>query len=181
MAKNWFVFYIKHTRNVKLLRDILDDGGIADYEIWTPTYRYITKEGGKEVIDQIPLFPGYALVHVEYDSSIGDALEQAKLGCVLDDSTVSCGGRLSRGKAVPLTEEEIERVKDTEKNYVEYSENASLGVNDMMKIERGPLLGLEGRVISVHGEDVQLEVFIFNRITRVSLKSHELRKVQRDS
>jgi transcription antitermination factor NusG len=175
-VKAWYVFYIRHTRNLKVLKDILYD---RDCKIWVPKYKYVTREGKNIKETLVPLFPGYVLVNIDYDDGICRAIEDAKIGYVLNSFQTEIQGREYRGRPIPLKNDEIERIKEIEKNYVEYSEDLLMKAGDLVVLTSGPLRGFKAKILNIQDDYANLEVFIFGRNSKVVAKLEDL-DVQRD-
>jgi len=175
MAKQWYIFYIKHTRNAPRLKSLLYG---KDCEVWTPTYTYRDILSGVE--EKQPLYPGYAFVHIDYSSDIGCLVEGEKLGFVLDEQVVVIGANEVRGQAVPIPDEQIEEIRKLEGSYI-VEDNFKIDVNDYIRVERGPFIGFDGKVIGLRNECAKVEIFIFNRIVQVEINARELTKVQRST
>ena len=173
MAKQWYVFYIKHSRNIKRLESLLHG---KDCEIWVPTYRCKDELTGKE--NKYSLYPGYALVHIDYDSRIGLKLEELSLGYVLDEHVVEICGKRIRGKPRPVPEDQIDIIKEMERSYI-VQDTFSLVEGEAVRVEHGPFIGFEGKIVAIKNEGIRVELYIFNRMVQVEINARELTKIQR--
>lgn len=153
------------------LRQRIDSLGMQDtiFEVVVPTEKKIRVKGGKRVVEEERIYPGYVLVDM----------------IVTDDSwfavrnTPRVTGFVGSGtQPVPLGEAELaelmKRMKtDTVKHKIDFS------VDDMVVITDGPFRELEGKIGEVDEDRGKVKVLVsmFGRETPVELDFLQVKRV----
>lgn len=153
------------------LRQRIESLGMHDriFEVVVPTEKKIRIKGGKRVVEDERVYPGYVLVHM----------------IVTDDSwyvvrnTPRVTGFVGSGtQPVPLQKDELSQLMkrmeaDTPKHKVDLSHN------DMVTIVDGPFKDLEGKVSDIDEERGKVKVLVsmFGRETPVELDFLQVKKV----
>lgn len=139
------------------------------FQILVPKEKQIEIKNGKRKTVEKRIFPGYVLVEM----------------IVTDDSwyvvrnTPNVTGFIGLGvRPTPMSQEEIDRIQkrmgvDEPKYKIE------LNINDLVKINDGPLKGFEGKVTEIDEEKGKIKVLVsmFGRETPVSLDFLQVKKV----
>jgi transcriptional antiterminator NusG len=135
-----------------------------------PTEDVIERRGGKRVVADKKLFPGYLLIKMEMDDHLWHFVR----------STPKVTGFVGSGKSpTPLSEEEFNQIV----NRMEASESKPTPATvyergDMVRIIDGPFASFQGRVEDVNLERSTLRVLvtIFGRATPVELEFLQVEK-----
>lgn len=172
--KHW---YVLHTYSgyedavVRNLRQRIESMGMEDkiFNVLVPKEKKIKIKGGKRIIEEEKIYPGYVLVEM----------------IVTDDSwyvvrnTPRVTGFVGSGVIpTPVADEEIESLmKRMNVEEPEYKINVEVG--DLVRINEGPFKDMDGRVSEVDREKgkVKVLVSIFNRETPVELDFLQIKKV----
>lgn len=156
------------TRNLKQRIDSL---GMHDkiFSVVVPTEKKIRVKGGKRVLEEERIYPGYVLVEMVVDDESWYVVR----------NTPRVTGFVGSGtQPVPLTQEEYDTLMkrmstDTVKHKVDVSEG------DLVTIVDGPFKDLEGKVGGVDEKSGKVKVLVsmFGRETPVELDFLQIKKV----
>jgi len=111
------------------------------YEEFLPVYRTVRRSGGGGCDLELPLFPGYLFCRLDPSERLLPVLTIPGVMRI-----VSVGKIL-----LPVTDDEIETVKAVSQCGLPAEPWPFLGIGCRVSLERGPLAGLEGMVVSVDG------------------------------
>ncbi len=156
------------TRNLKQRIDSL---GMHDkiFNVVVPTEKKIRVKGGKRVMEEERIYPGYVLVEMMVDDESWYVVR----------NTPRVTGFVGSGtQPVPLTQEEYDALMkrmstDTVKHKVDVSEG------DLVIITDGPFKDLEGKVGGVDEKSGKVKVLVamFGRETPVELDFLQIKRV----
>lgn len=156
------------TRN---LRQRIDSLGMNDkiFNVVVPTEKKIRVKGGKRVLEEERIYPGYVLVEMVVDDESWYVVR----------NTPRVTGFVGSGtQPVPLTQEEYDSLMkrmstDTVKHKVDVTEG------DLVTIVDGPFKDLEGKVGGVDEKSGKVKVFVsmFGRETPVELDFLQIKRV----
>ncbi|MEK7120435.1 MAG: transcription termination/antitermination protein NusG [Patescibacteria group bacterium] len=173
-GRHW---YVLHTYSgyedavVRNLKQRIESMGMEDkiFNVLVPKEKKIKIKGGKRVVEEEKIYPGYVLVEM----------------IVTDDSwyvvrnTPRVTGFVGSGIIpTPVSTEEIDSlVKRTEAEEPEYKIDANIG--DLVRIVDGPFKDFDGRIGEIDREKGKIKVLVsmFNRETPVELDFLQIKKV----
>jgi transcriptional antiterminator NusG len=175
MPKTWYAVHTIAGHENKV-RDVLTRRAQVEgfwerdiYEVLIPTEQELTTRGGKRVVVDKKVFPGYILVQM----SLTD--ETFKL--VKSTSGVT-GFVQSGNKPVPLEEYEVKRILQN----LEQSKEApkvAWSKGDAIRVVEGPFSDFSGKIEEVNTDREKLKVLIniFGRDTPVELDFQQVEKL----
>jgi transcription termination/antitermination protein NusG len=175
MPKSWYAVHTiaGHENKVKdvLTRRAQVEGlwNIDIYEILIPTEKEQATRGGKRVVVDKKVFPGYILVQM--------ALTDDTLKLVKSTSGVT-GFVQSGNKPVPLEEYEVRRIMSNLETSKE-TPKVSWQKGDAIRVIEGPFSDFSGKIEEVNAEKERLKVLIniFGRDTPVELEFTQVEKL----
>ncbi len=156
------------TRNLKQRIDSL---GMHDkiFNVVVPTEKKIRVKGGKRVIEEERIYPGYVLVEMVVDDESWYVVR----------NTPRVTGFVGSGtQPVPLTEEEYNALmKQMSTDTVKHKMDLTPG--DIVSIVDGPFKELEGKIGEVDEKSGKVKVLVsmFGRETPVELDFLQIKKV----
>lgn len=172
--RNWYAIHTYAGYENAVMRNLkqrIDSLNMQDkiFEVVVPTEKKIKIKGGKRVVEEEKIYPGYILVEM----------------IVTDDSwyvvrnTPRVTGFVGSGiHPVPLTQEEIDGLfsrmnADTVKHKID------LNIEDHVSIVDGPFKELEGKIGEIDEErgKVKVMVSMFGRETPVELDFLQVKKI----
>jgi transcriptional antiterminator NusG len=173
-ARNWYAIhtYAGYENAVERnLKQRIDSLGMSDriFSVIVPTEKKVKVKGGKRVVEEEKIYPGYILVDM----------------IVTDDSwyvvrnTPRVTGFVGSGVyPVPLSKAEVDELfrrmnADTVKH------NIDLDIDDAVTIVDGPFKDLEGKVNEIDSERGKVKVLVsmFGRETPVELDFLQVRRI----
>jgi transcription antitermination factor NusG len=110
------------------------------YETFLPTYQRRQKKWGRPQDVDAPVFPGYIFCRFEFDR---------RLPILMTPGIVHIVG--ARGTPLPVLEEELEAVRRIVNAGVGAQACPHLQVGQRVRINAGPLAGIEGILTNVRG------------------------------
>ena len=141
------------------LYKVIEKNNLQDdiLEVQIPMEDTIEEKNGKKKVVQHKMFPCYVLVKMRYRDSLWHTIVNTR------GVTGFVG---PAGRPLPLTEEEIRRMR-----LEKVSVNFKVSVGDKVKIVMGPLEGFAGEVLEIDNENQKCKVnrSMFNRKTTVDL------------
>jgi transcription antitermination factor NusG len=156
----WYAAYTR-SRHEKSVADILQRKQI---ETFLPIYETVRRWKNGDHRVQLPLFPGYAFVHI----SLRDRLHVLKVPGV---------ARLVGfdGTATPLDDAEVESLREALSAGVRATPHPYLTIGRRVRVTAGPLAGREGIVVRRGGAmRVVLSIDLIQRSVLVDLKAEAL-------
>tara|TARA_B100000745_G_C20146075_1_gene393001 strand:- start:1788 stop:2333 length:546 start_codon:yes stop_codon:yes gene_type:complete len=173
-AREWYAIhtYSGYENAVaRNLRQRIDSLGMNDkiFDVVVPTEKKIRIKGGKRVVEEEKVYPGYVLVEMIVDDESWYVVR----------NTPRVTGFVGSGtQPVPLTEAELNALMnrmndDTPKHKMD------LSIDDLVVIADGPFKELEGKVGEVDEENGKVKVLVsmFGRETPVELDFLQVKKV----
>lgn len=156
------------TRNLKQRIDSLNMHDKI-FNVVVPTEKKIRVKGGKRVVEEERVYPGYVLVEMMVDDESWYVVR----------NTPRVTGFVGSGtQPVPLTEEEynalMKRMEDEAPKH-----SVDLAIDDLVSIVDGPFKELEGKVGEIDEERGKVKVLVamFGRETPVELDFLQIKKV----
>lgn len=136
------------------------------FDIVIPMEDVVEEKNGKRKVVSRKLLPGYILVKMIYGDDIWHAVTRTR-------GITSFGG--PNGRALPMEEEEIRRLKLEKPAVI----NIDLDANDKVEVIDGPLNGFIGTVIEVDKQKDVCKVMVemFGRETPVDLALNQIKKI----
>ena len=178
MAKKWYVLHtysgyenkvktnIEHLVKLKGLEKII-------YEVFIPTEEVPElKEGGRRVVTERNLFPGYVLIRMD--------LEKDKSVWSLVRNTNGVTGFVgSEGQPVPLSRSEFEKITKRVQPDVPKKTSTNLVEGQSVKVVSGPLADFDGTIAEVNADAGKIKVLvsIFGRETPVELSFEQVARI----
>jgi transcriptional antiterminator NusG len=176
MTKKWYVLHTYSGYENKVrdnLRHRVESMGLEDriFDIQIPTEEVIEiKEGGRRVIANKKVFPGYVLVRME--------LDDRSWGVVRNTPGVT-GFVGAQGKPSPLSREEYDKIMKRTRSDAPKKTSSNLQVGQSVKVISGPLAEFDGTIAEVQPETgkVKVMVSIFGRETPVELSYNQVARL----
>jgi transcriptional antiterminator NusG len=180
--RRWFVLRVQSNREERVrsnLEKLIELEGVRDRvpEVLVPTESVTELRGGKRVVVQRKLYPGYVIVQVEVEEN----------GTVPEDlwhlirETSGVGDFIGAEKPWPLTDSEVARILGQAEEVEEEAPKLKIDVKEgeMVQIREGPFKGVEGFVEEVNPTSgkVRVVINIFNRATPVELEYWQVQSV----
>jgi len=131
-ARRWLAAYTRSRHEQQVAKQLQQ----KDLEYLLPTYERMMRWSDRVKCLQAPLFPGYVFVHVS-DREHVPVLQTA--GVV---HLVSRGG-----KAVVLSQEEIERLRQCSSHPGSIEPHPYLRIGHRVRVKHGPFAGWEGTLV----------------------------------
>ena len=158
-------WYIIHTFTgyenmvVDGIKKLVEKNGLQDdiIEAKIPMEDVIEEKNGKKKVVQRKMFPCYVLLKMRYRDSLWHSIVNTR------GVTGFCG---PEGRPLPLTEEEIRRMRLEKVNI-----DIKVNIGDKVKVISGPLESFVGDVLGVDAENQKCRVSVemFGRPTPVEL------------
>lgn len=192
MKKEWFVLHTLTGQENKVQKSILarvklEDMGEYVGQCIIPTERVTEKKNGKTRTITRKFFPGYVLIEIAlYDESKGVDPDTRKRSVVERTwqflrATPGFIGFVGGDRPMPLTAEEVEAILSNKPADASKKARPKIvfNVNDVVKVNDGPFLGLTGTVSMVDPDKgkLKVEVSIFNRTVFVDAENWQVEKV----
>lgn len=135
-SKKWHVFYT-HAKFERKIHEYLQQ---ENYESFLPLHWVIRQWSDRRKRIQVPLFPNYIFVNIEYNKII-EILKTPKL-----ISCVKCN-------KIPvfLKQKEVDSIRQIVENEYPFEVSCNLKIGDSVEITRGPLTGMEGVLVEERG------------------------------
>ena len=176
MAKKWYVIhtYSGYENKVKVnLEHRIESMGMQDkiFEVMIPKETVTEmKAGGRKVTSEKRVFPGYILVQMELDDDSW---------YVVRNTPGVTGFVGSQAKPVPLSRDEIKRVRGTLTGTTKTKALSDFYEGMAVKVIHGPLADFDGVVDEVNADQGKMRVLvsIFGRETPVELGFDQVSKI----
>lgn len=164
--KKWYILWSNSRKGSKSFIRMLEEYSI---KVWNPCYKRINFDREEETIQ---LFPGYFFAFCSRKTAMFIEINCRELGnfttkFLKDD----------KGIPVPLEEEEIADIEETEKR--EILQTVDLQIGQKVLVKGGPLSNIECIVSEIRGENVEISVKIFNRDLKMWIRSSSCIKVEK--
>jgi transcriptional antiterminator NusG len=175
MAKSWYAVHTiaGHEKKVKdILRrraEVVGLWGIDIFDVLIPTEQELTTRGGKRVLIDRKVFPGYILVQMNLTD---DTLKLVK-------TTSGVTGFVQSGnKPVPLGDHEVQRILSNLESSKEMP-RVAFSKSDVIRVIEGPFSDYTGKIeeVNTDREKIKVLISIFGRDTPVELDFTQVEKI----
>ena len=173
--KNWYIVQSHSSfenKVAKLIKEEAEKAKMSEKieEIVVPTHDVTEVKRGKRIQRKKKYFPGYVLIKSEMDNSIYHMIKNIK----------KVSGFLgSRGKPIPVSDKEVEKILGQIKNGVAQPKSAiEYNIGETVQVIDGPFASFSGMVEDIDEEKLRLKVSvsIFGRPTPVDLEYNQVEK-----
>ena len=172
--RNWYVIHTYSGYEDQVtdsLRQRIESFGMKDkiFDVIVPKEKQVEIKGGKRKIIDKRIFPGYVLV----DMIVTDE------SWFVVRNTPNVTGFIGFGvRPTPMNPQEIERIKKR-MGVEEPKYKIELKIDDLARINDGPLKGFEGKVVEIDEDKGKIKVLVsmFGRETPVSLDYLQVKSV----
>ena len=176
MEARWYVLHVYSGFENKVAQSIREQAaqkGLADQfeEVLVPTEEVVEVRRGAKVQSDRKFFPGYVLLKMQMTDESWHLVK---------DTPKVTGFLGGRGRPVPITQREAERIINQVKEGVERPKSSvSFEIGEQVRVSDGPFASFNGIVQDVDEERSRLkvEVSIFGRATPVELEYAQVEKV----
>lgn len=172
-AAQWFVIhtYSGYEALVKdTIEKLIENNNLADtiLDVQIPMEETIEEKNGKKKVVQRKLLPCYVFIKMVYSND---------MWYLITNTRGVTGFVGPQGKAIPLSEEEIRKMRLEDK-----VENCDLAVGDTVRVISGPLDTFIGTVedLNLETQKAKVKVTMFGRETEVELDFIQLDKLNID-
>ena len=174
--KNWYIVQSHSSfenKVAKLIKEEAEKTKMSEKieEIVVPTHDVTEVKRGKRIQRKKKYFPGYVLIKSEMDNNFYHMIKNIK----------KVSGFLgSRGKPIPVSDEEIEKILGQIKDGVAQPKSAiEYNIGEKVQVIDGPFASFNGMVEDIDEEKLRLKVSvsIFGRPTPVDLEYNQVEKV----
>ena len=189
--KKWYVLRTAGSKEKKV-KEYLDKEIERDVDlqkeisqVLVPVEKKFTVKNGKRVASEKILFPGYVFIEAELGKDSEYLIRSRVIPGLAGFLTERASGsdadkKGTEMKAVPLRDEEVQRLlgKQDEQVENEAATEVDYQVGDSVKITDGPFNGFDGTVdeIAVDRSKIKVIVMIFGRKTLLELSFNQVTK-----
>ena len=173
--KNWYIVQSHSSFENKVAKQIKEEAEKAKIsekigDIVVPTHDVTEVKRGKRIQRKKKYFPGYVLIKSEMDNNIYHMIKNIK----------KVSGFLgSRGKPIPVSDKEVEKILGQIKDGVAQPQSAiEYNIGEKVQVIDGPFASFSGMVEDIDEEKLRLKVSvsIFGRPTPVDLEYNQVEK-----
>ena len=174
--KNWYIVQSHSSfenKVAKLIKEEAEKAKMSEKieEIVVPTHDVTEVKRGKRIQRKKKYFPGYVLIKSEMDNNFYHMIKNIK----------KVSGFLgSRGKPIPVSDKEIEKILGQIKDGVAQPKSAiEYNIGETVQVIDGPFASFSGMVEDIDEDKLRLKVSvsIFGRPTPVDLEYNQVEKV----
>ena len=154
--KKWYVLWTSTVRDVHTIQYLLSK---VDAQLWNPCFTQLCNEEEKS----IPIFPGYYFVKctIRDVSLIEETCTRLRYTSVKFLKSES-------GRAIPLTLEEEDSIRQLESQKFEYDRTFCVGRR--VVVQDGPFKDLEADILDVKSDHIKIQMQIFQRLLGIWIK-----------
>ena len=161
----WYAIRTR-SRHEKVAARELDAQGIA---VFLPLTTSVRQWSDRRTKVEMPLFPGYAFVRVDYFS--GDRVRVLRTTGVVDFV-----GQKAEGSSIP--DEQIESIRTILIRNVPVKDHPFLNVGQRIRVRNGALSGVEGILVAVKGtRQLVISVEPIHRSLCISLDDYQIEDI----
>ena len=173
--KNWYIVQSHSSfenKVAKLIKEEAEKTKMSEKieEIVVPTHDVTEVKRGKRIQRKKKYFPGYVLIKSEMDNNFYHMIKNIK----------KVSGFLgSRGKPIPVSDKEVEKILGQIKDGVAQPKSAiEYNIGETVQVIDGPFASFSGMVEDIDEEKLRLKVSvsIFGRPTPVDLEYNQVEK-----
>jgi transcriptional antiterminator NusG len=173
--KNWYIVQSHSSfenKVAKLIKEEAEKTKMSEKieEIVVPTHDVTEVKRGKRIQRKKKYFPGYVLIKSEMDNNFYHMIKNIK----------KVSGFLgSRGKPIPVSDKEVEKILGQIKDGVAQPQSAiEYNIGEKVQVIDGPFASFSGMVEDIDEEKLRLKVSvsIFGRPTPVDLEYNQVEK-----
>ncbi len=162
----WFAVWTR-SRQEKVAAAMIESLGVANYLPFKTESRQWSDRKQKVTI---PLFSGYLFVRM-------NLLDGSKLRVLKVPGVVGFVGNSSGPLSIP--DHEIEAVRAVVTQGIECTVHSLLEEGDVVRVVRGPLVGVEGRLVRINSESrLVISIEMINRSLAVSISRNDVEPVR---
>jgi transcription termination/antitermination protein NusG len=159
---SWFAIQTR-SRHEKLVVRQLEHGGI---ESFLPVSTELRNWSDRRKLVQMPLFPGYAFVHIPYSP-------QERLRVLQTEGVVGFVGKHGQGIAIPASQ--IEDIRQVLASEVPFRSHPFLKVGQRVRVRGGSLDGVEGILVAENGDQsIVISVDPIQRALSIRIQGYQL-------
>ena len=164
VLRQWIALYTRPRHEKRVAAGIREKG----IEVYLPLLPVLRRWSDRRKWVDEPLFRGYVFVR-------GDDSERYR--------SVQTSGVVRmvrfRGKPAVVRDEEIDRIRRILRDGLEVEACDPFSVGDRVVIKQGPLTGVEGRLVEIHGSSrLVVTVPSINQALRFSVERNDVRLLQ---
>jgi transcriptional antiterminator NusG len=161
-TRNWFAIQTR-SRHEKMVARQLEQSGL---ESFLPLSTEVRNWSDRRKLVELPLFPGYAFVHIAYSP-------QQKLRVLQTEGVVGFVGKQGQGIAIPTSQ--IEDIRQVLASNVPFRSHPFLKVGQRVRVRGGALNGVEGILVAENGDQsIVISVDPIQRALSIRIQGYQL-------